>query len=182
MASEEARLRALAAAVRPGPWWMCETDEGVYVVTMPPVPWDPAAGQLPGDGGAVTWRDRADDPRPVSEDDEGDEDDEDDWRPDHPAEVDVGFEGMARLAAAARDALPALLDEVVRLRAALAAIVAKASQHPEPIFDEGAQGWRDAEGHYLGEDGDVDFGGPEAWAEAAQMARAALGEAVRDGE
>lgn len=160
-AADLARWRALVASVPPGPWYVgWDFNEGVFPTwyTAPP-PTEPA------DTGIAGWPPLVDTVAAIEA-----------------GITEIGQQAAMDLAAAATQAIPALVAEVDRLRAALAAIVAEADKHPEPTWDERAQGWRDAEGHYLGEDNDVDFGRPEAWAEAAQMARAALGEAVRDGE
>ena len=161
---DRARWRALVDAVPAGPWHVgWDFDEGVFPAwyTAPP-PTEPA------DTGIEGWPPLVDTVAAMAA-----------------GITEIGQQAAMALAEAATTALPALVAEVDRLRAALAAIVAEADKHPEPTWDERAQGWVDTEGHYLGEDNDVDFGRPEAWAEAAQMARAALGEAVawvREGE
>ena len=113
-----ARWAAFVAVLPSGGWWLVDDDEETcYCTTEPPHPWDPAAGRLP-DGDPVRWSYGYGDPgAPLTDAD----DDTWDYRYTEPYEVEVEWVSMVRLACAARDAIPALMAEVRRLRAALAA-------------------------------------------------------------
>ena len=104
-----ARWAALADTVPPGSWWLAEdgegyADGGLFVVLVPPNPAHPESGRLP-DGRYVAWQETDDPDRPeLAEEADG-----------------VDWPTVAGLAWHARAAIPALVAEVRRLRAALAA-------------------------------------------------------------
>lgn len=136
--AELARLQALADAATPGPWMH---------------QW--SANPLTGDGFGEVLRVWGGPRAPVVGGDGSQE------------YGGVFEEEDGDLIAASRMAIPALIDEVRRLRAALEAIVAVSDANPTPRLDP-ELGWVGPRGRIIYQSG------AEAWDEAAAMSRAAL--------